>query len=84
MFSHNCANAIWNLKGPNDPHLSILVSFLCKKVSITLQRMRASSMRSEAIVVSLAISQLPPLWDTPPVATLLWPSVGVKPNTWKK
>jgi site-specific DNA-cytosine methylase len=22
--------------------------------------------------------------NTPSVATLLWPSVGVKPNTWKK
>jgi len=35
MFSHDCANAMWNFKGP----LSILVTFLCQKISITLQRM---------------------------------------------
>jgi len=69
MFSHNCANAIWNLKGPDDPHLSILVSFLCQKVSITLQRIRTSSMLSEAIVVSLAISQLPPFGTHLPIIT---------------
>jgi hypothetical protein len=61
MFSHNCANAIWNLKWPEDFHLSILVTFLCQKISITLQKMQASSILSEAIVVGLVTSQLPPL-----------------------
>jgi len=46
MFSHHCANAIWSLKGPKGLHLSILVTFICQKVSITLQRMQASSILS--------------------------------------
>jgi hypothetical protein len=43
VFLHNCAKAIWSLKGQKDLHLSISVTFLLQKVSITLQRMQASS-----------------------------------------
>jgi hypothetical protein len=46
MFLHDCANAIWSLKGPEGLHLFVLVTFLCKKISITLQRMQMSSILS--------------------------------------
>ncbi len=39
--------------------------FLCKKISITLQRMQASSILSHVIVVGLSTSRLPPLQDAP-------------------
>jgi hypothetical protein len=70
MFLHECANAIWSLKGIEGPHLSSLVTFLRQKVSITLQRMQMSSILSQAIVVGLATSRLPPLQDTPPITTV--------------
>jgi len=38
VFLHNCANAIWSLKGPKGFHISILVTFFCQKNSITLQK----------------------------------------------
>jgi hypothetical protein len=31
-FLHDCANAIWSLKGPKGPPLSILVTFLCQRI----------------------------------------------------
>jgi hypothetical protein len=64
---HDYGNAIWSLKGPKSPHLSTLVIFLHQKISITLQRMQLSSILSWAVVVGLAISQLPPLQNTPPI-----------------
>jgi hypothetical protein len=67
VFSHDYANAIWNLKKLKGFHLSILVIFLCKKISITLERMQSSSILGSAIVVCLTMSQLPSLWDTPPI-----------------
>jgi len=69
MFSHDCANAIWNLKGLEGPHISIMVTFIYQKVSITLQRMLAPSVLNRVVVVGLAISQLPPYQDTPPITT---------------
>ncbi len=36
MFLHDCANVIWNFKGPKGPPFSVLVTFLCQKNSITL------------------------------------------------
>jgi hypothetical protein len=36
VFSHDCVNAIWNLKRLEVSHLSTLVIFLHQKVSITL------------------------------------------------
>jgi hypothetical protein len=70
MFSHNCANAIWSLKGLKGPHLSFLVTFICQKVSITLQKMQASSILNRAVVVDVATSQLPSLQNTPPITTV--------------
>jgi hypothetical protein len=67
VFLHDCANAIWSLKGTEGPHLSTLVTFFRQKVSITLQRMQVSSILSRAIGVSLATSRLPPLQNTPPI-----------------
>jgi len=69
VFLQNCANAIWNLKGTESPHLSTLVNFLCQKVSITLQKMQASSILSQAIVVGIITSRLSPLQDTPPITS---------------
>jgi hypothetical protein len=67
VFLQDCANAIWNMKGLESPHLSILVTFLCKKVSITLQRMQDVHILSWKIIVGLIISRLPPPQDTPPI-----------------
>jgi hypothetical protein len=66
-FLHNCANAIWSLKGTEGFHLSTLVTFLRKKVSITLQRMQTSSILSRVIAVGLTTSRLPPLQYTLPI-----------------
>jgi hypothetical protein len=43
VFLHDYANAIWSLKWPKDPPLFVLVIFLFQKLSITLQKMQASS-----------------------------------------
>jgi hypothetical protein len=67
VFLHDYANAIWSLKGTEGPHLSTLVTFLRQKVSITLQRMQASSILNQAIAISLVTSRLPPLQGTPPI-----------------
>jgi hypothetical protein len=53
-FLHNCANVIWSLKGwkgPPGPPLFVLVTFLCKKNSITLRKMQASSILSRIVVI---------------------------------
>ncbi len=68
VFLHNCANAIWSLKGLESFILLILVTFLQQKISITLQRLQASSILNRAVVVGLLISQLPPLQDTSPIS----------------
>jgi hypothetical protein len=73
VFLHNCANAIWSLKGPKSPPLSILVIFLWQKISITLQRLQTSSILSQTIALGLGTSQLPPfppLQDTSPISTI--------------
>jgi hypothetical protein len=67
VFLHDYANAVWSLKGSEGPHLSTLVTFLCQKVLITLQRKQASSILSQAIVIGLTTSWLPPLQNTPPI-----------------
>jgi hypothetical protein len=58
VFLHNCAYTIWSLKGLEGFHLFVLVTFLCQKNSITLQKMQPSSILSWEIVVGLAMSQL--------------------------
>jgi hypothetical protein len=45
-FLHNSTNVIWSLKGPEGLHLFTLVTFVCQKISITLQKMQASSILS--------------------------------------
>jgi hypothetical protein len=55
------------MKGLEGPHLSILVTFLCKKVSIALQRMQDVYILSWTIILGLTTSQLPPPHDTPPI-----------------
>jgi hypothetical protein len=67
VFLHECVNAIWSLKGTKGLHLSTLVTFLCQKISITLQRMQTSSILSQVIAIGLPISQLPPLQNTHPI-----------------
>ncbi len=67
VFLQDCANDIWSLKGLKGPHVYTLVTFLCQKVLITLQRMQTSSILSQTIAIGLTTSQLPPLQDTPPI-----------------
>jgi hypothetical protein len=55
-FLHHCTNAIWSFKGPKGPPFSILVTFFGQKISITLQKMQASSILSKAIIVDLTTS----------------------------
>jgi hypothetical protein len=61
VFLHNCANAIWILKGLKGLLFFVLVTFFWQKNSITLQRLQASSILSWALVLGLIISRLPPL-----------------------
>ncbi len=56
VFLHDCTNVIWSLKRREGLHLSTLIVFLCKKVSITLQRMQTSSILSRAIAIELTTS----------------------------
>jgi len=67
VFLHDCANAIWSLKGLKGLHLSTLVTFFHQKVSITLQKMQMSSILSQAIAIGLVTSWFPPLQNTPPI-----------------
>jgi hypothetical protein len=46
-----------------------LVTFLWQKISITLQRLQASSILSWKVAIGLTISRLPPLQDTSPIST---------------
>jgi hypothetical protein len=48
----------------------VLVTFFHHKISITLQRMQASSILSRRIAVSLSPSQLSPLENTQPITTM--------------
>jgi hypothetical protein len=67
VFLHDCVNAIWSLKWPKGPLLSTLITFLCQKVSITLQKIQMSSILSRTVAIGLATSWLPPLQNTPPI-----------------
>jgi hypothetical protein len=42
VFLHDCANAMWNFKGPEGLPLHVLAMFLCQNISITLQKMQTS------------------------------------------
>ncbi len=67
MFLHDYANAIWSSEGTKGLYFSTLVIFFHQKVSITLQRMQASSILSRMVAMGLVTSQLPPLQNTPPI-----------------
>jgi hypothetical protein len=56
-------------KGQRAFTIFVLVTFLCQKNSITLQRMQASSILSWAVTIGLITSQLAPLKDTLPITT---------------
>jgi hypothetical protein len=71
---HKHVNAIWSLKGPEGPHLGY---FFHQKISITLQRMEASSILSWAVVVGLVTSQFSPLQNTPPSPRLIYRKLSV-------
>jgi hypothetical protein len=62
VFLHDCANAIWSLKGLEGLHLFTLVTFL-----ITLQKMQVCFILRQTLAVGLVTSQLPPLQNTPPI-----------------
>jgi len=56
VFLHDYANANWSLKGTKCFHLSTLITFLCQKVLITLQRMQVSSILSQVVAIGLVTS----------------------------
>jgi len=66
VFLHDCVNVMWNFKGPKGLPIFVLVIFLCKKISITLQKMQASSILNRAVAIGLNTSQLPPFNMHPP------------------
>jgi hypothetical protein len=69
VFLQDCANVIWSLKGLEGPYLFTLVTFICQKNSITLQRMQTFSILNQVVTINLATSQLPPHQDAPPITT---------------
>jgi hypothetical protein len=69
VFLHDCANAIWSLKGTKGFHLSTLVTCLRKKISITLQKMQMFSILNQVIAIGLVMARLPPLQNTSPINT---------------
>jgi hypothetical protein len=77
VFLHDCANAMWNFKGPEGLPIFVLVIFLRKKFSSTLQKMQTSSILNQAIAVGLGTSWLPPLQYAPPITmTNLLQAIG--------
>jgi len=71
MFLHECANAIWSLKMLKAlPFFFVLVTFFHQRFSITLQRMQTSSILSRAVAIGLVTSQLLPIQDIAPIATV--------------
>jgi len=66
VFLHNCANAIWSLKGQR-ALLFLPWFFFLEKISITLQRMQTSSILSQAHKPSYFPTST--VQDTPPIST---------------
>jgi hypothetical protein len=70
-FLHNDLNVVRTTTSFNyKPPLFVLVTFLCQRISITLQKMQASSILNQVIAVGLITSQLPPFQNVPPIATI--------------
>jgi hypothetical protein len=70
VFLHDCANAIWSLKGTKGFHLSSLVTCLHQKISITLQKMQMFSILNQVIAIGLVMARLSPLQNTSPISTI--------------
>ncbi len=69
VFLHNCANAIWILKGLKAlPSFFVLVTFFWQKLSITLQRLQTSSILSWVVAIGLTTFQLSLLQHTSPIS----------------
>jgi hypothetical protein len=49
VFLHNCADVIWSFKRLEGPSLFVLITFLHKKNSITLQRIQTSSIFNQVV-----------------------------------
>jgi hypothetical protein len=85
VFLNNFVNAIWSLKRPKGPPLFILVTFLCKFFSLTLQRLQASSILNRVLPIGLATSQLPPpisVTDLLQVPSFLYGKIWVTYYKW--
>jgi hypothetical protein len=55
-FLHHWAIAIWSLKGLENPPLFVLVTFLCQRISIILQRIQTSCILSQVMTLGLITS----------------------------
>jgi hypothetical protein len=60
VFLHDCANAIWSLKRLEGLHLLTLVTFLCQKVLIALQKIQASLILSWAVAIGFKLFNFHP------------------------
>jgi hypothetical protein len=87
VFIHDCPNVMWNFKEPRGFLFFVLVFFFHSNFLIILQKIQASSILNQAIMVALTTSQLPPLRNTPSItpANLLqtidyWDTKILTPN----
>jgi hypothetical protein len=65
VFLHDCANAIWSLKGPKGFHLSILVIFFFSKKFKHIAK--GVSIFHLKLGSSHKLPNFPPFEDTPPI-----------------
>jgi hypothetical protein len=72
VFLHDCANVIWSFKRLEGPPLFVLITFLHKQNSITLQRMQTSSIFNQVVAIGLTTSRLSPLQHIPPSPQLTY------------
>jgi hypothetical protein len=79
-FLQVCTNNVWGMKDSGGPPLSILSTYFRQRVSIALQKLQAPTILSQALVVGLTTSWLPPLTDPLSITTSnIWFIVG----TWR-
>jgi hypothetical protein len=67
VFLHDCANAIWSLKGTEGLNFLPLSFFSVNFFWFHYKKMQASSILNWAIAVGLATFWLPPFQNTPPI-----------------